>query len=138
RRPLVRRGGRGAGRSGPAPSTGRPRADPPLRHALGSARQRPDLRPPPGRRGRLSRGRPAGRGRAPDRRSSVAVGGATGRIRHPSQATPDLRTMATRWLARDDPVTALADGSKDRPMAPLGTLIVSLGTLILLDLAALQ
>jgi hypothetical protein len=46
--------------------------------------------------------------------------------------------MATPRVAIDHPVTALADGSKDRPMDPLGTLIVSLGTLIVLDLAALQ
>lgn len=38
-----------------------------------------------------------------------------------------------------DLVTALADGHKGQTeMDPLGTLIVSLGTLIVLDLAALQ
>jgi hypothetical protein len=47
--------------------------------------------------------------------------------------------MAVQWVEAHDPVTALADGHRrDGPMDPLGTLIVSLGTLIVLDLAALQ
>jgi hypothetical protein len=47
--------------------------------------------------------------------------------------------MERRSGAAHDPVTALADGHKGRTeMDPLGTLIVSLGMLIVLDLAALQ
>jgi len=47
--------------------------------------------------------------------------------------------MSTSMTQMQDPVTAPADGrQRDGPMDPLGTLIVSLGTLIVLDLAALQ
>jgi hypothetical protein len=47
--------------------------------------------------------------------------------------------MAMRWVGRHSSITALADGpQRIGPMDPLGTLIVSLGTLIVLDLAALN
>ena len=47
--------------------------------------------------------------------------------------------MAMRWVAWHSRVTATADGHKGwTEMDPLGTLLVSLGTLIVLDLAALQ
>jgi hypothetical protein len=46
--------------------------------------------------------------------------------------------MATLWALAHCRGTAPADGHKDGPMDPLGTLIVSLGALIVLDLAALQ
>jgi hypothetical protein len=50
-----------------------------------------------------------------------------------------VRTMAQPVLRPQHVVTAPAEpAARDGPMDPLGTLIVSLGTLIVLDLAALQ
>jgi hypothetical protein len=50
-----------------------------------------------------------------------------------------VRTMAGRVPPPQHVDTAPAEpATRDAPMDPLGTLIVSLGTLIVLDLAALQ
>jgi hypothetical protein len=48
--------------------------------------------------------------------------------------------MAMRWVAEHSPGTAPAEWPPQgwTEMDPLGTLLVSLGTLIVLDLAALQ
>jgi len=47
--------------------------------------------------------------------------------------------MATQWGGRQSVATAPADGQDGmNRMDPIGTLIVSLGALIVLDLAALQ